>query len=233
MESTTKKPRPRRNPGRRSPLSRERVLAEALSLVDELGLESLTLRALASRLGVEAMSLYSHVDGKEGLRDGIRELLWQEVGDALEQGTDWKESLRSIARHLRRLSQDHPQAFPLILGGSTLAEPMLRTAAAGLAMLDEAGFDEERAARTLNAVMHYGLGYTMMELACRTTIGIPRGGEPELEALVRLVRTLPPNAPPELARVARDCCACDFDAQFEFGLEALLDGLTGVAQSDR
>lgn len=236
MGSTVQKPKPRpRRDARRSSLTRERVLAEALRLVDEQGLEALTLRALAARLGVEAMSLYNHVDGKEGLRDGIRELLWQELRDALERGTDWRESLRAIARHLRRLSQDHPQAFPLIIGGSSLAEPMLRTAADGLAMLGDAGFDDECSARTLNSVIHYALGYAMMELAFRTTIGIPRGGEPELDALVRLVRTLPPDAPAELVRVARDCCACDYDAQFEFGLEALLGGLDPqcVTRGDR
>jgi AcrR family transcriptional regulator len=209
---------------RRAPLTRERVLTEALRLTDEQGLQALTMRALGARLGVEAMSLYNHVPGKQPLRDGIRELLWEELRHALERGEDWTESLRSIARCLRCIARNHPHAFPLITSGSTLAEPMLRTLATGLATLDEAGFDRERAAKTLNAVVHYAMGYATMELSYRSAIPV-RDGQSELDAIVQLTRALPPDAPSELVRVARDCCACDLDEQFEFGLQAMLAGL--------
>jgi AcrR family transcriptional regulator len=201
------------------------VLSEALALVDEQGLGALTMRALAARLHVEAMSLYNHVPSKQGLYDGIRGLLWDELRRALESGQTWRQSLRSIARCLRGIAHSHPNAFPLILSGSTLDDRMLRTLARGLAMLDEGGFDRDRAAQTLTAVVHYALGYAIMELSLRAAVTPAREDEDELETIVRLTRTLPPNAPPELVRVARDCCGADPDAQFEFGLEALLAGL--------
>jgi TetR/AcrR family tetracycline transcriptional repressor len=218
----------RRRP--RRPLTRERVLREALRLVDDEGLQALTMRALGSRLEVEAMSLYNHVPGKEGLRDGIRELLWEELGRSLERGAGWKDSMREVASCLWGLARHHPHAFPLILGGDSLAEPMLRTLASGLATLEEAGFERDAAANTLNAVVQYALGYSMMELSYRSAVPVAVGGvgidgESELDTIVRLTRALPPDAPPELVRVARDCCACDFDKQFEFGLAALLAGL--------
>jgi TetR/AcrR family tetracycline transcriptional repressor len=225
MASRSPTPAPARRTRARPPLSRARVLEEALALVDEQGLDALTMRALAARLHVEAMSLYNHVPSKQGLYDGIRGLLWDELGRALESGQSWQQSLRSIARCLRCIAHNHPHAFPLILAGTTLDERMLRTAARGLAMLDEGGFDRQRAANTLNAVIHSALGYAMMELSLRAA-GAPAGeGEGELETIVRLTRTLPVDSPPELVRVARDCCACDLDDQFEFGLEALLAGL--------
>lgn len=211
---------------RRPKLTRERVLVEALALADERGLGALTMRAVGARLGVEAMSLYNHVPSKGALRDGIRELLWDELRDALQRGDGWRESLQSIARCLRGLARKHPHAFPLITSGDTLAEPMLRTLATGLAMLDESGFDQHHAAQTLNAVVHYALGYAMMELSYQAAAIRPiQNGHPEFDAIVQLARALPADAPPELVRAARDCCASDLDEQFEFGLQALLDGL--------
>lgn len=213
----------------RRPLSRDRLLAEAIALVDEQGLGSLTMRALATRLNVEAMSLYNHVPNKQALYDGIRGLLWQEFSDALDRGVDtgatWQESLRTIARGLRLIARRHPHAFPLILSGSRLDEQMLGTMARGLAMLDAHGFAPGLAARTLNTVVHYALGYATMELSLRTASAVHMDGEGELETIVRLTRKLPGDTPPELVRVARDCCACDLDIQFEFGLGALLAGL--------
>jgi AcrR family transcriptional regulator len=214
----------RRSPAR-PPLTRERVLTEALALVDERGLEALTMRALAARLRVEAMSLYNHVPSKQGLYDGIRGLLWDELRRALESGQAWQQSLRSIARSLRGIAHRHPNAFPLILSGTTLDERMLGTIARGLAMLDQGGFDRDRAAKTLNAVVHYALGYAIMERSIRAAVTPAAEGEDELETIVRLTRTLPADAPPELVRVARDCCGADPDIQFEFGLDALLAGL--------
>jgi len=209
----------------RRPLSRERVLTEALALVDERGLGALTMRALAGRLHVEAMSLYNHVPGKQGLYDGIRGLLWDELRRALESGQTWQDSLRSIARCLRAIAHAHPNAFALFFSGSTLDERMLRTLSRGLAMLDEGGFDRQPAAQTLTAVVHYALGYAIMELSLRVALAPASEDEDELETIVRLTRTLPSDAPPELVRVARDCCGADADLQFEFGLEALLAGL--------
>jgi AcrR family transcriptional regulator len=219
---------PRKRPD--TPLTRERVLREALQLVDDEGLKALTMRALGNRLGVEAMSLYHYVEGKDGLRDGIRELLWEELRRSLESGQGWKDSMRQIAACLWGLARQHPHAFPLMLGGDSLAEPMLRTLARGLETLEEAGFERDAAASTLNAVVQYAVGYSMMALSYRSAVpvsvgGIGINGESELDTIVRLTRALPPDAPSELVRVARDCCACDYDKQFEFGLKALLAGL--------
>src|ERR671919_1043911 len=94
---------------RRQRLTRERVLGEALRLVDEEGLEALTMRRLGKRLGVEGMSLYHHVDGKAGLRAGIVGLLWEEVERSVQDGGDWRHALRSLATRLRALAAEHPQ----------------------------------------------------------------------------------------------------------------------------
>jgi TetR/AcrR family transcriptional regulator, tetracycline repressor protein len=210
---------------RRPPLTRGRVLGEALRLVDEEGLEALTMRRLGKRLGVEGMSLYHHVDGKAGLRAGIVELLWEEVERSVEGGDDWRHALRSLATRVRALAADHPHAFPLLMSTRSFVEPMLRTLAGGLAVLRAAGFDDERSARTLNTVVGYACGYASMELSLLATGVTGKRGADQFETAVQLARALPPDTAPELARVARDCCLCDMEQQFEFGLDALLAGL--------
>lgn len=201
------------------------MLHEALRLVDEEGLEALTMRHLGKRLGVEAVSLYNHVGGKPGLRSGIVDLLWEEVGRAVPEDESWKDSLRSFARRIRALAIDHPHAFPLLMDASSFAAPMLRTVGRGLAALRGAGFDDERATKTLNAVIGYAIGYGAMEISCFATRPSAGADADELEDLVAFMQALPPNTPAELVRVARDSCMCDVDKQFEFGLEALLAGL--------
>jgi TetR/AcrR family tetracycline transcriptional repressor len=201
------------------------VLREALRLVDEEGLDALTMRALGKRLGIEAMSLYNHVEGKADLQAGIVGLLWEEVERSLTDGDGWRDSLRLLARRLRALAIDHPHAFPLLMSASAFAEPMLRALGRGLAVLREAGFDEQRATKALNAVVGYAVGYGAMEISCFATRPGGRDGADEFEGLVEFMRALPPDTPPELIRVARDTCMCDTGEQFEFGLEALLAGL--------
>ena len=77
----------------RLPLSRERVLRAAVSLADEAGIGSLSMRRLGQELGVEAMSLYNHVKNKEEILDGMVELVVGEI-DLSSDGADWKAALR-------------------------------------------------------------------------------------------------------------------------------------------
>ena len=91
----------------RAPLSRERVLRAAVALVDDSGLKSLTMRRLGEAVGVEAMSLYNHVAGKDDLLDGMVDLVFSEI-DLPSGGPDWKAAMRrqraisareALARH--------------------------------------------------------------------------------------------------------------------------------------
>jgi TetR/AcrR family transcriptional regulator, tetracycline repressor protein len=214
---------------KRTPLTRGRVAKEALRLVDERGLDALTMRALGKRLGVEAMSLYNHVDGRAGLEAEIVELLWAEAEGSLTEGDDWRGSLASLARRLRALAVDHPHAFPLLLSASAFAGPMLRVLGRGLELLSDAGFEEEGAAQTINAVVSYAAGYGAMEISCFAAGRAREAGTDQLA--LELSRMLPPNVSPELARVARCTCAAEPGDQFEFGLEALLAGLDPACET--
>jgi AcrR family transcriptional regulator len=210
---------------RRPGLTRARVLEEALRLVDEEGLQALTMRALGKRLGVDPMAVYNHVPAKSALREGIGELLWEELANASEPGTDWRRSMRAAASAIRRLARAHPNAFPLLLTGTVSPTPGLRLFAAQLAALEAAGYDESRAAEILRAVFAYAYGYATIELSSLCLDCASTGGPAEFEAILALSRTLPADLPPELAQVARVVCLSgDVDEQFKVGLDALLAG---------
>src|SRR5215207_11014014 len=98
----------------RQPLSRRRVLEEAVRFADREGLEALTMRKLGAELGVEAMSLYNHVPNKGALLDGMVEVLLGAL-EVPARNRDWEEHTREGYRAFRRLAHEHPNVFPLLV----------------------------------------------------------------------------------------------------------------------
>ena len=101
------------NTQRRSPLSRERVLSAAMVLADTGGIEALTMRRLGQDLGVEAMSLYNHVAGKEDILDGITDLVFGEISVPSDRA-GWKSAMRLRSVSARKALLRHPWASPLM-----------------------------------------------------------------------------------------------------------------------
>ena len=207
----------------RRPLSRERVVRAALALIDERGLDQLTMRRLGAELGVEAMSLYKHVEGKEAILDGVRELLLSEFAAALpadDADGDWQAHLGRFAHAYRALGRAHPEAFGLLargaerayLAGGDITESAIRRLLA-------AGFDRDTAIRALRTVVRYVLGTALVDQAADDAPA-PVPAE-DLDAITArrpltgdLMRSLESGAD---------------DALFDFGLAALLAGLGGMA----
>src|SRR3954471_5921360 len=97
----------------RTPLSRERVLAAAVALADEHGLESLSMRKLGEAVGVEAMSLYNHVANKSDLLDGMIDQVFGEI-DMPTEATGWRAAMRTRAVSARAVLARHPWAIALM-----------------------------------------------------------------------------------------------------------------------
>jgi len=93
-------------------LDRDAVLDAALELAEESGLETVSLRRIAERLGVTPMALYRHVESKDDLLDGIADLLYSEL-DLPDRTGDWWEGLAGLARSTRAVLLAHPWAAPL------------------------------------------------------------------------------------------------------------------------
>ena len=210
---------------RRGQLSRVRILAAALELVDQDGLEALTMRRLADQLKVDPMSLYNHVESKDDLLDGLTEALWSEVR-LPDWATGWKPTLREFGRSIRDLTRVHPLAYGLLLGRGILPRPALEAIDGSLkAFLESAGLTRSKAAEMIRTLIAYAAGYAMLELSCA-----PAAGSTPLEQIVSLTRALPRDAPPQLVEVARLMSDCDMDYQFELGLDLILVGLEARLQ---
>ncbi len=162
-------------PSVRVPLTRERILRTAVSFIDEQGLTGLTMRRLGATLGVEAMSLYRYVPGREDLLDGIVETIMAEMhadADIIDSPQDgWQDFLQRLAHGVRRIALTHPQAFPLIASRPPEA-PWLRPPLRSLdwvetyldGMVSE-GFTEDAAVASYRAFTSFLLGHLLLEVS--------------------------------------------------------------------
>ncbi len=148
---------------KRRRLTRRGILRAALALVDREGIEALTMRRLGRALGVEAMSIYRQVPGKEAILDGIAELLTEEI-EVPEPGSEpWQESLRQITRSYRQRAHAHPNAFPLLALRPLATPRAVARAQAVVAIMVEAGFDERAAVLAFRTLASYGGGFALEE----------------------------------------------------------------------
>jgi TetR/AcrR family transcriptional regulator, tetracycline repressor protein len=193
----------------REPLSRERVVDAALVVIDRAGMDGCSMRAVASELGVEAMSLYHHVPGgKDEMLDGVVAVVQaQFVGSTALDG-DWRGDMSAFARAYRATLSEHPNVVPIIASrpavayrtSTTVVEPLL-------ASLESAGFSHEDALRAVRVFSRWIIGFSLGEASS----GIDEEAAGEFDE-------------PFLVEVVTDIASAE-DAVFEFGLLALLDGL--------
>lgn len=219
--------------GRYGRLSRERVLASALELVDRDGLSALSMRRLGAELGVEAMALYRYAAGKDALLDGLVEALHLELEERLaadSAAADWRAELGRIARATYDVCLAHPQVVPL-LSTRMLAVPLARRPLATLrhhervvALLEGAGLGTDRSAVVFRAFTAWVLGYVSVEL--QAMVDNPEEPDPAF----RLgLHHMPPQELPRLRATAPALAEPGGPEGLVAGLDALLDRFTGVA----
>lgn len=210
---TTRRGRPPKDSG--GALSRERILREALALVDDEGLDAVSMRKLARRLGVDPMSLYNHVDGKDALLDGVAEVLLAAI-PATGPGPDLRATMAALAHGFRAAMLGHPRAAPLVLTRQLASLTALAPVEAVLGPLLAAGYPPERAVHGLRAVLAFLIGTLMREVSAAPTFS--NGSRDRLEDLEA-------SGLPAVTAAAPYLAVCDHEAEFEFGLRILLDAL--------
>ena len=156
-------------------LSRELIIETALSQIDDFGLAALSMRSLAEMLGVEAMSLYRYVHGREDLLEGVVDaLLGDLVADLDEELVGhWQGFLQTLAHQVRRIAIDHPRAFPLVATRHPSA-PWLRPPLRSVEVVDhflktliDQGFSDEPAVHAYRSFTSFLLGLLLLESASR------------------------------------------------------------------
>ncbi len=214
--------------GRPPTLSRERVLRAAVARADDSGLDGLTMRALADDLGVEAMSLYHHLRGKEALLDGLVESLMAEVGEATSavlDDADWRLGVRRRCLAARDVMERHPWGPALLLTRTSVPPPVFAHFEAVLAAMVDAGFSYHLGHRALHALGSMVLGF-VQELFAPGADGDGDASAEELAAMAQALPHVTAMVSAELHAADGDVLGwCDSRAEFEFTLDLLLDGL--------
>jgi len=211
------------SPRNRRPLTRERVLRAALELADAGGFESLTMRRLATQLRVEAMSLYNHVANKEDIVDGLVDIVFGEIDVPVPGELDWKVAMRRRALSIRAALNRHRWAVGLMEGRMNPGPNNIRYHDAVMGCLREAGFPFRAAVHAYSVQDAYIYGFALQEknLGFET----PEESAQKIDAQRAQVPSM--EEYPYLLEVATELqeAGYDYDTEFEWGLDLLLDAL--------
>jgi AcrR family transcriptional regulator len=201
-------------------LSAELIFQSALLIADEEGLEALTMRHLAEKIGVATMSLYSHVATKEDLLLGMVNLCTGEIGQPAPGTPPW-EALRTVTREFRRVSLRHPNLVPLIMRQPPTGYEGLRTLESALDALRRAGIEPARTAPAYRLMASFAIGFVSLECGgFFRPVDISAGDQ---------VAPVELSAVPRVAEMAPYLADWDADAEFERGMDVLIGVLAGWA----
>jgi AcrR family transcriptional regulator len=228
--------RPRRDvPIRRRPaLTRGQVLTAAMKIIDEEGVEALTMRRLGHALDRNPMAIYRHAADKDAVLDGVVEQVASEFVVLREPHSeqdgegngDWEAALRRTAHGFRRVALAHPNVVPLLVtrpvSGPLAQRPLgtLRPLEALLELFITAGFDPYTALHAARVFTGFLYGHIQDELQER--INDPD----ETEDLLRVgLHRVPITQFPRLRALASALAAYDGAAELDAGLAIVLAGL--------
>lgn len=199
-------------------LSERRIAQVALDLVDVEGVEGLSMRKLAQRLGTSPMSMYTYFADRDAVLEAVTQLVLAEV-DMPPDDVDWRETVSRIMRSVREVGLRHPHATPLIARFPPRTLDALAFVEAGFRALRRAGFDDRSAARCYRALVVYSLGSFDVErndYFGMHPAGRPADGSMDFPTVERHL--------PLLAEVGPELAGQDDAAEFEYGLNLLLTG---------
>jgi AcrR family transcriptional regulator len=212
----------------RTPLTRERILRAAVALADRDGVGALSMRRLARELGVEAMSLYHHVAGKDALLDGMVDLVFGEI-ELPAAGAGWKTAMRRRAVSARVALRRHPWAINLMESRRTPGPANLRHHDAVIGCLRQAGFSVALTARAYSLLDAYIYGFAVQEASL--PFDTP---EETAEVAQAIMAELSAGTYPHLAELASEHVlqpGYDYGDEYEAGLDLILDGLERAAMA--
>jgi len=217
---------------RRVPLNRDRVLRAAMRLVDEGGIESLSMRKLGQALGVEAMSLYNHVANKDDILSGIANLVLSEF-ELPSPDEDWETAVRKCAISAHDALLRHPWACSLIMSTAGVRPAQLQYMESLMGRLRESGFSAEATYHAYHAIDSHILGFTIWQLGHVMPGDMPRVTNREGIA-VFLATFLPgirvDDYPYLLEHAEQHVIEGKHkeESAFDFGLRLILEGLRGM-----
>jgi AcrR family transcriptional regulator len=208
----------------RTPLNRDRVLRAAVEQADQAGIDSLSMRSLADRLGVVPMALYKHVANKEALLDGMVDVVVGEI-DPPAEGAHWKDAVRRRILSARHSLLRHGWA-PRVIESRTLASPVvLEYMDSLIGMFRAGGFSTDLTHHVMHALGIRMWGFTREVFPTPA----PPADPEERSAMFAQFAVRYPHIVEMATAAAHDAGSavgggCDDQFEFEFALDLLLDG---------
>ncbi len=208
-----------------SPLTRERIVSEALAIVDEEGLPALSMRRLGARLGVDPMAVYYYLPNKDALLDAIVEAVMGEIDLGVDDPTaPPEERVLCAANAYLAVMLAHQNAMPLMLSRGPNTPTAARPVELLLGILRDAGLSPTQALAGMNSIASAVRGAAAMV--------VPAGTDPPTpEQLEALMAQFPAREFPHLNESA--LCPQDFHRDFEFGVRALARGLVDLSRDTK
>jgi TetR/AcrR family tetracycline transcriptional repressor len=216
---------------RRRTLTRQRVVAEALAVIGADGVDALSMRGLASRLGVVPGALYRHVRNKEQLYDLVLDAVLAEVDCEVDRSLDWTGQVAVLAHRLRAVLEDHPGIAGLLKTRDPLGPHSLALAEAFLAALHAAGLPERDTGLAFFLVYDYTLGFA---LGGPSSVNEQRVHDAATRRqLHAFFRSLPAGRFPTLVTLGGHVWVDNRDDRFAAGLDTLVHGLEAAVPRER
>jgi AcrR family transcriptional regulator len=197
----------------RQGLTRTKVLAAALEIVDSHGLAELTMRRLGQHLGVEAPSLYKHIDGKADILDGITGLVYDEIEFASEAGS-FRERVHRYSQSFRQALLRHPHAVPLMAMRPVPRENTIGLVEMALSAMAGLGFAPSEGRKYLNVAVGFIIGHALAEVGMR---------QADSEYVARARREFDDPAYPHARLLALE--PVDHDGEFSLGIDLIVDAM--------
>jgi AcrR family transcriptional regulator len=215
--------------GERARLTKAAVVDRALTLADKTGLDALTMRKLATELGVTPMALYWHFRSKDDLFQGLGERLWSEIDLTVDRGDPWTEQIRRLLESLLKVLRAHPAAPQLMLQTAKLNAPaQLNATELTLDILRTAGLSPEDASMAARSTLWTGITLVMSEPGIESLDDDERT-EVQRKKQVGLA-TQSPLKFPRLVECALPMTACDNpEDHYKFGVDLFIGGLAAIA----
>jgi AcrR family transcriptional regulator len=226
--------RPERPPrGRARGLSRQQVVRAAIAIADHQGLDALTMRRVADKLGAGTMSLYWYVRSKDELIELMRD---QVAGEhTLEPSGDWRSDLARFARDTRGIFLRHPWLASVAFGTPPLGPNALRQDELTAAAMSSLGVDLQTQGAIGAVVYFFVVGFVLRELAqqqVQQRTGVTR--EEWLASVAPYIQQqLATGRYPNLQQAISSGGDLDNDAAFEFILNFLLDAVAAQLPKQR
>lgn len=211
-------------------LTPEAIVDAAIALADTHGLEAVTIRRVASALGVTPMALYWYFAKKDDLLDGMVDRVYGEMDLSLDGHERWQDQMRALIEAELAVLREHPALATLVATQGTISPHVLRAIDVALGVLIRAGFSPAEATQIVRHAEQTVVNLVNHEPNPTSALDTDKVQERERQAL-DLARSLPPDLYPNVIAAAVPLSRCDDpDQYYAFGIDLLLAGINAMAR---